>query len=147
MNPPLRLLVAFESLIGEPPDQIAGVPERDMWAACRWGQPDRWQVYVPDLEAQVLFTPRSIRNARNAVGRPIPPWARYLRGICHTLEADNLLPVDGGRLVVVGDEPHGPRYEFSLAMTLAAVCAACYEQQPTHAELVEWVERGMRALG
>ena len=142
MNPPLRLLVAFESLVAEPPDQLVGVEGREMWAAVRWGHQKRWHVHVPDLDAQVLFNPRSIKTGTSISGRPIPAWARYLRGVCEELGYLNLLPEDGARLVIVGDEPSGPRYDFTLAMTFAV---ACYEglQHPysTH-EIVELVERG-----
>lgn len=146
VNPPLRLLVAFETLVGEPPDFMLGVPGREMWVAGRPWLPGRWQFHVPDLEAQVLFTPHSLRRGRNAAGRPIPPWARYLAGVVRTLEDMALLPIQGAQLVVVADEPPGPRYEFALAMCLVVVCCDLTQTAVTSEQIVAWVERGTRGI-
>lgn len=147
LNPPLRLLVAFETLIQQPPELLMGVKGRDVWLAGVWGNHERWQVYVPDWEAQVIFSAASIAKRQNAAGRPLPLWARPLIAAWQMLGEAHQLPVEGARFVIVADEPPGPRYEFSVGLAFAA---ACYErasgQVPPTSALIDAVERRLRFI-
>jgi hypothetical protein len=132
LNPPLRLLTAFQQHFDKPPDEIVGVEGRDMWVAGDITGSGRWLLHAPDLAAQITFDTRSARAFRSAFGRPLPPWARYIAGVCAALDAQHLLGAPGGRLVMVGDEPPGPRYEYAMGMAFATL----YLSRSQHPELL-----------
>jgi len=144
VNPPLRLLVAFNRTLQQPPDVLTHVDGREMWLAGVWGYHGRWQVYAPDLDAQVILTARSVRQMQNAAGRTLPTWARPLAATCHALATMGRLPAAGARVMLAGDEPPGARYDFSMALVFAAACCEAYGEMSDTAALIDLVERALR---
>jgi len=146
VNPPLRLLVAFDALIQQPPEVLLTVDSRDVWLAGVWNYAERWQVCLPDLEAQVIFSAASLRKRQNAAGRLLPPWTRPLRAAWMALEEVHHLPAEGARFVIVADEPLGPRYEFSAALAFAAACYERVSRVPPTSTLIQQIERQLRLI-
>ena len=146
LNPPLRLLVAFEALIQQPPEVLLTVEGREVWLAGIWNYAERWQVCLPDLEAQVIFSAASLRRRQNAAGRPLPPWTRPLRAAWMALTSAHQLPAEGARFVIAADEPLGPRYEFSVALAFAAACFDRVGHVPPTPTLIQQIERQLRLI-
>ncbi|XWX03712.1 hypothetical protein VZO05_14490 [Aggregatilineales bacterium SYSU G02658] len=147
INPPLRLLVAFEALTQQPPEVMMGVAGREVWLAGVWGHHERWQVHVPDWEAQVIFNAASIAKRQNAAGRLLPPWARPLIAAWQMLDSAHHLPSEGARFVIVADDPPGPRYEFSVGLAFAAACyARSSGSVPPTSALIDALERRLRLI-
>jgi hypothetical protein len=146
VNPPLRLLVAFDALIQQPPEVLLTVEGREVWLAGIWNYAGRWQVCLPDLEAQVIFSAASLRRRQNAAGRPLPPWTRPLRAAWMALTSAHQLPAEGARFVIAADEPLGPRYEFSVALAFAAACFDRVGHVPPTPTLIQQIERQLRLI-
>lgn len=120
-NPPLRLLGAFQHSYPEnSPDWIARAPGRDMWIAAYPTGDGHFRISVPDLEAQTHFDRRSARSKQTVARRPLPGWARYLAGVVVML-SDQGMDFPGMCAVILGEEPSGPRYEYTLALALSAL--------------------------
>jgi hypothetical protein len=120
-NPPLRLLLAFqEAYPAVSPEHILKAPGRDMWIAAVAGQTDGYTIHAPDMTGRTTFNWRTAKNRRTILNRPLPKWARYPAGVI--VELGNMdmdaPPLDA---IVVGEEPSGPRYEFSMGIVVAAL--------------------------
>lgn len=121
MNPPIRLLTAFQEHQTHSPETLLQVPGREMWVAADLGNSHRYTLISPDMHGHTSFDRRSARQKRTVRGRPLPRWARYAAGVILELAQDDVL-LPGGTIVLVGDEPSGPRYEHALGMATAALC-------------------------
>lgn len=141
-NPPLRLLLAFEKTFPElSPQWILQSPGREMWVAARPGEPDRFTILAPDLEARVVFSLRSARTKTSILNRPLPRWGRYVAGVTLALRGTQYLEMEGLQAVVVGTEPPGPRYEHAVGMAIAALWHQIDDRPCTSDSLLELVER------
>lgn len=144
INPPLRLLSAFQShYVGKMPEYIVQATGREMWVAAITDQTPRFDIYAADLNRQARFTRRSARAKQTHIRRPLPAWARYPAGVIARL-CDDGLHLNGVQAVVVGAEAHGPRYDFSMGLAFATlwheVHGADYDEERLIA-LVEAVRR------
>jgi hypothetical protein len=122
---------------------VLKAPERDIWAAAARpleGEDDALTVCAPDLGARVTFNLRSARLKRTVLNRPLPRWARYPAGVLLALPLD----VPGLHIVMLGDEPAGPRYEHSLGVAFAALCSEVCATPIPAARLLELVEQVRR---
>lgn len=120
INPPLRLLAAAQEVLQVTPDYLVAVPSREMWVAAILQTRHDYTLVVPDLDAQVTFDLRSAKRKQTTRNRPLPRWARHPAGALRLLSTTDLnLP--GVQVVIIGDEPHGPRYNYALGMAFAAL--------------------------
>jgi galactokinase len=143
-NPPLRLLAAFQDACpGQPPEWIVRAPGREMWLAAIRVTLRQFTLIAPDLEARTTFDLRSARGRRTVDQRPLPRWAVYAAGVTLAL-VDQGLDITGLKLVAVGEEPPGPRYDYGLGMALAALWHDIYGLEYTIDRLIEVVDRARR---
>ena len=144
MNPPLRLLTAYQNAHGTTPDVLVEVPGRAMWLAAQPAESHRQMLTVPDLGGQATFDLQSAKQMRTVRSRPLPKWARIPAGVLLSLVTQPTMMFPGMACVVVGDEPTGPRYEYSLGMAYAALWYQLNEMtvnEPMLIELLEHVQR------
>lgn len=143
-NPPLRLLSAFHDVFPDiAPEFIVQVDGRDMWVAGVTTSTQEYTIHAPDIEGKVTFTWRTAKSKRTIMKRPLPKWARYPAGVVVELGA-NGLDVDGVTAIVIGDEPDGPRYDYALALTIAALWHELTDTDYTPASLQDVVEKVRR---
>lgn len=119
INPPLRLLGAFQQEAQKEPQEILQLEERAMWVAAELTGGYSYTVIVPDMDVRITLDRRSAKRKRTTRQRSIPNWALYIAGSIGILDRLGL-EMDGATLVIVGDEPIGPRYEHALGMAFAA---------------------------
>lgn len=120
INPPIRLLAAAQDALDTTPEIILAVPGREMWIAALVHQRHDWTLFVPDLDAQTRIDLRSAKRKQTTRNRPLPRWARHPAGVLVLLSATDL-QLPGLRVVILGDEPPGPRYEYALGMAFATL--------------------------
>lgn len=140
MNPPLRLLSAFQEHETHSPEVLLQVPGREMWVAATLGANHRYTIYSPDIQGHTSFDRRSAKQKRTVRGRPLPRWSRFAAGVILVMAEDDLL-LSGGTIVLVGDEPSGPRYEHALGMGIAALCYEQNERDYDVQDLLNIMER------
>lgn len=143
-NPPVRLLVAFQDAF---PEQaltwLVRVPGWEMWAAAATCDGHDLTLAVPDLEGQTTINLRSAKSKRTVTNRPLPRWARYPAGVLIVL-GEIGLEISGLNMVIVGEEPPGPRYEYALGAALAGMAHTIHARDYTQDTLVKLVERARR---
>lgn len=140
INPPLRLLAAFQQNRPGTPHWVLEVPGREMWVAAEVGQSGEYTILAPDLDGRTTFNRRSARSMRTVLSRPLPRWSRYIAGVTLALNDDGL-QVPGAYAVIVGEEPPGPRYEHALGMACAALWYAYNQEECALPELLDLMER------
>ncbi len=140
MNPPLRLLTAFQHYHSEPPAHLLPVPGREMWIAAVMGKKHFYTLLLPDSVTSITFDNRSARRGMTWAARPAAAHFRYVVAAARWLAWENLLPV-GGRIVVVGNEPPGPRYDHALGMAFITLAYACHERDINDTQLFGLMER------
>lgn len=115
-----------------------------MWIA---GTPhDSHEFYIGTLNplpSTARFDYRSAKLKRTVYKRPLPDWARYAAGVVLALMDDGLA-MGGFQAVFLGDEPAGPRYDFSVGVAFAAFCHEMNAQPYSPAALLDLTERVRR---
>jgi len=150
LNPPLRLLAAFQAAFpGQTPEILFPLTDRAVWIAARLSSADdRHTLANADADTTpITFTRQTAKQKRTIAGRPLPRWARFPAGVVMALAAINL-DAHGIEAVVCIDEPPGPRYEYALCLAFAALWAelaehplsAAGQRQIADAVLREYVE-------
>ncbi len=141
---PLRLLVQFQERYPEtPPEIILQAPGRDLYVMATPNESGRIVLDSVELNARALFTTHSAAYKQTITRRPLPKWARYAAGV--VLVCDDLgLSVNGLNAVVGGDEPTGPRYEYTLGVLLAALIHHTAGQIIPNSRLIELVDKARR---
>ena len=120
-NPPLRLLATFQMTYpSQRANWVMSAPERDMWVGASVYDSGQFSVTVPDLEAHTIFRIKSARIKRTVDNAPLPTWATYLAGVSVILSNAGMT-FPGADMVLAGEEPPGPRYEYSMGMAFAAL--------------------------
>ncbi len=118
-DPPIRLLTKFaEAFPEKSPQIVVQAPDREMWAAASFNGTAACKVFTADGTGRTTFSYQSAKRKQTIHRRPIPRWARYLAGVSVLLDVPEMPGVD---VVVCGDEPAGPRYDFSLGILFAAL--------------------------
>lgn len=135
-NPPLRLLAAFQQEFNKTPEWLVQMDGREMWIAAEITGTNAYTVIVPDLAVRLRFDRSSAKKKRSLRNRPLPDWARYLTGSVAIL-ARMGLEMPGATIVIAGDEPKGPRYNYSLGMAFAALWHEFNAQSYTNKTLLE----------
>ncbi len=143
-NPPLRLLVAFQQSFPDSlPDWVICAPGREMWIAAAAARDGEFTLVAADLEGRATFNLQSARVKRTVTQRPLPRWARYPAGVTLLL-AQAGVDVIGLRMVVMGDEPSGVRYDYALGMAFAALWHDLHSLPYTVDTLIDIVDRTRR---
>jgi len=127
MNPPVRLLIATQEHFHKAAEWLIDVPGREMWVAAQITNDYQYAITVPDLNAHTIFDRRGAKSKKTVRNRPLPRWARQIAGVLLVL-SDEGLAVPGVKVILLGDEPPGPRYEHALGMGFAALWYV-YNQQ------------------
>jgi len=81
INPPLRLLSAFQDAQGTTPEWLVEVPGRAMWLAAEPTNSHKQTVVVPDLDGRTVFNLQSAKKLHTIRSRPLPSWARLMAGV------------------------------------------------------------------
>ncbi|MEZ4672487.1 MAG: hypothetical protein R3E39_31685 [Anaerolineae bacterium] len=143
-NPPVLLLAAFNDMF---PDQVVEwltcAPGRDMWVAAASSPSAEFTVYSPEQDGKVTFSLQSAKSKITVLRRPLPRWARYPAGVALILAQDGL-DVTGLNIVMMGNEPPGPRFDYGMGMTFAALWHDLHQLPYTADGLIEIVDRVRR---
>jgi galactokinase len=132
--------MSANQLFNQPqPDWIVQAPGREMWMAGGTCDGDEYTLHGADFDSHATFSHRSAKSKQTVLKRPLPVWARYPAGVVIALN-DAGLDVPGLQAVLLGDEPHGPRYDFGLGLVVAAFCHELVGARYTPDELVDIVE-------
>ena len=120
-NPPLRLLTTFQlTYPSQRANWIIAAPDRDMWVGASIYDSGQFAVTVPDLEDSTAFRVKSARIKRTVDNTSLPSWVHYLAGVAVILSNAGMT-CPGADMVLAGEEPPGPRYEYSMGMAFAAL--------------------------
>ncbi len=120
-NPPLRLLATFQlTYPSQRANWVMSAPERDMWVGASIYDSGQFSVTVPDLDDTTIFRVKTARVKRTVNNTALPSWAYYLAGVSINLSNQGL-SFPGGDMVIAGDEPAGPRYDYSMGMVFGAL--------------------------
>ena len=118
-DPPIRLLAMFEQAFpSTSPQIVVQAPEREMWAAASFNGTAHYTVCRAESGARTTFSYQSAKRHETVHRRPLPSWARYIGGICVLLDVAQMPGID---VVVCGNEPSGPRYDFALGILFATL--------------------------
>ena len=143
-NPPLRLLTAINrSLDPQRPNHMFKLTQREMWVAAQPTARYWYRIEAPDLKRSVQFSHRSAKCYQSSLRRPLGRWARYVAGVVVQL-GDDGLPFPPFHMVVIGDEPLGPRYAFGMGLATARLCFELADLTATDAMLFQIVEQVRR---
>lgn len=140
-NPPLRLLAAFQMTYpSQRANWIIDTPDRDMWVGASIYDSGQFSVTVPDLEDETIFRVKSARIKRTVNNVALPKWAHYLAGVAVILSNDGMT-LPGADMVLAGEEPAGPRYEYSMGMAFAGLWYQYNAKPFTQSSLIDILER------
>ena len=120
-DPPVRLLMAFHQRLPlHDPDLLFQAPDRDLWLAAAYTSGEQTVLTALDLypDVAVTFTRQSALGRRTVLNRPLPRWARWAAGTLVLLNEPSLPPLTG---ILAGDEPPGPRYEYTISLLFGAL--------------------------
>lgn len=145
MNPPLRLLLAYQQRFSDEPAHLLPVPGREMWLAAHPSGDSNYTLLVPDLDGNTTFDQRSARDLRTTLKRPLPSWSRLCAGVV-VLLAERGLQLPGMVVVLAGDEPRGPRYEYALGMGFALLWHTVNGRECDAQCLIQVLERVRRSV-
>jgi galactokinase len=141
---PLRLLVQFQTRYPDtPPEIILQAPGRDLYVMATPTEKGRVILDSVELNARAVFSAHSAAYKQTITRRPLPKWARYAAGVL--LICDDLgLGIHGMNAVIGGDEPTGPRYEYTLGVLMAALVHHAAGQNIANSRLFELADRARR---
>lgn len=120
MNPPLRLLAAFQQASEKQPEHLVQLEGRVMWVAAELSGGFSYTVIVPDMDVRTTFDRRSAKLKKTTRNRTLPKWTHYMSGAVGILDRQGL-DMPGATVVIAGDEPPGPRYDHALGMAFVAL--------------------------
>jgi hypothetical protein len=117
-DPPIRLLAKFQELFpATSPQLVLKAPGREMWAAANFNSTTEIAVWSAEIGTRTTFTYQSAKQKQTIQRRPLPHWARYLAGASVYVDVAEMPGVD---VVVGGNEPLGPRYDYALGILFIA---------------------------
>lgn len=143
INPPLRLLTAFQKDIQKQPTHVYKVDGREIWVAAELLSGDAYTIVVPDMQWRIRFDRSSAKRQRSLTNRALPQWAKYIAGSLGLLERSGL-NIQGAHVVMSGDEPAGPRFEYALGMAFVALWHEVNSKLYTTQTLMEMVDEVQR---
>ena len=143
-SPPVMLLAAFnDSFPDQSVEWLIRAPGREMWVAASRADSAEFTVVAPELEGKATFSLQSAKGKLTVTRRPLPRWARYPAGVTLLL-AQNSLDILGLNMVMMGNEPSGPRFDYGLGMAFAALWHDLYALPYTVDTLIDVVDRARR---
>ena len=141
---PVRLLVQFQERYPDtPPEIVLQAPGRDLYVMATTNDSGRIVLDSVELDARAIFSPHSALYKQTVLRRPLPKWARYAAGVLLICE-DLGLNLSGLNAVVGGDEPTGPRYDYTLGVLIAALMHHTADQAIPNSRLIELVDKARR---
>lgn len=143
-DPPIRLLMAFHQRLPLlEPDLLFQAPDRDLWLAAAYTPGEQTVLTALDLypDVSVTFTRQSALGRRTVLNRPLPRWARWAAGTLVLLNDPPLPPLTG---ILAGDEPPGPRYEYTISLLFGALWYEWQRQPYLPGDLTALTERVRR---
>jgi hypothetical protein len=143
INPPLRLLTAFQKDIQKQPSHVYKIDGREIWIAAELLTGDAYTIVVPDMQWRIRFDRSSVKRQRSISHRPLPQWAKLLAGSLGILERAGLT-IQGAHVVLSGDEPAGPRFEYALGMAFVALWHEVNDKLYTTQALLDMVDEIQR---
>lgn len=143
-NPPVMLLAAFtEAFPTHVMQFLTRAPGREMWVAASYSGDETVTVVAPAVDGRATFNLQSAKIKQTITRRPLPRWARYPAGVTLLLAQDGLDLV-GLNMVVMGNEPAGPRFDYGSGMALAALWHDLHQLDYTIDTLIDIVDRARR---
>ncbi len=143
-NPPVMLLAAFSDAFPDLAVQwIIRAPGREMWIAAARAEDESFTLAAPELEVRTTFNLQSAKQKLTVLRRPLPRWAHYPAGVTLLLSRDGL-DVIGLQMVIMGEEPPGPRFDYGVGLAFAALWHELYEMPYTIDSLIDLVDRARR---
>lgn len=139
LNPPLRLLSAFQ----KEPSHVYKIDGREIWIAAELLPNERYTIVVPDRQWRIRFNRSSAKRQRSLSNRPLPQWAKYMAGSISILERAGLT-LQGAHVVLSGDEPAGPRFDYALGMAFVALWHEVNDKLYTTQNLTDFVDEIQR---
>jgi hypothetical protein len=139
INPPLRLLAAFQHEVKKEPGHVYKIDGREMWVAAELLGGEAYTIVVPDRQWRIRFDRSSVKRKRSHSNRPLPQWAKYMAGSLGSLERAGL-KIQGAHIVMSGDEPAGPRFEYALGMAFLALWHEVNEKLYTTQNLLDLMD-------
>lgn len=143
-DPPIRLLMAFHQRLPLlDPDLLFQAPDRDLWLAAAYTPGEQYVLTALDLypDVSVTFTRQSALARRTVLNRPLPRWSRWAAGALVVLGDPPLPPLTG---ILAGDEPPGPRYEYTISLLFGALWHEFNRQPYLPGDLTALAERVRR---
>lgn len=141
---PVRLLVRFQQHYPDiEPQIVLQAPGRDLWVMAVITDQALITLDAVELNARTHFSLHSARYKQTVLHRPLPRWARYAAGVIVQMD-QSMLSIPGINAVVSGDEPPGPRYEYTLGVLFAALLHTFHEAPYTHTQLIDITEKARR---
>lgn len=143
-NPPVMLLAAFsEAFPNDVMQFLTRAPGREMWVAASYSGDEAVTVVAPEVDGRAMFNLQSAKSKQTVTRRPLPRWARYPAGVTLMLARDGL-DLIGLNMVVMGNEPPGPRFDYGSGMAFAALWHEIYQLDFTIDTLIDIVDRARR---
>lgn len=143
-SPPVLLLAAFYDAFPDyTVEHLTRAPGREMWVAASHSGTAEFTVVAPELEGKATFSLQSAKSKLTVTRRPLPRWARYPAGVTLLL-AQSGVDMTGLNMVMMGNEPTGPRFDYGLGMAFAALWHDLNELPYTVDTLIELVDRARR---
>jgi hypothetical protein len=139
------LLAAFQQEFNKTPDWLIAVKGREMWVAAEMRGGFPYTVIAPDMGVRIRFDRSSAKRKRTLRQRPLPAWSRYLVGSLAIL-ARMGLEMPGATIVIAGDEPLGPRYDYNLGLAFAALWFEFNQREHTNQTLLDIMEDVQKSL-
>jgi hypothetical protein len=144
LNPPVRLLSAFNEAFPESDlTWVVNPPGHAAWAAAALSGRLEYTLALPDAEGRVTFSMQSARLGQSILKRPLPKWVRYPAGALLLLDSTGV-ETDGLNILLLVDEPAGPRFDYALGTGVAALWHEVAGRAYTPAALIELVDRTRR---
>lgn len=143
LNPPLRLLTAFQNDMQKEPSHVYKIDGREIWIAAELLPHESYTIVVPDRQWRIRFDRSSAKRQRSLTHRPLPQWAQLIAGSLGILERAGL-KIQGAHVVLSGDEPAGPRFDYALAMAFVALWHEVNDKLYTTQNLIDFVDEIQR---
>lgn len=143
-NYPVRLLSAFSAAFPESDlTWVVNPPGHAVWAAAAANGGLEYTLALPDAEGKVTFSLQSARTGQTILKRPLPKWARYPAGALLLLDAIGG-EIGGLNILLLVDEPPGPRVDYALGTAVAALWHEVVGRGYSPASLIDLVDRTRR---
>jgi hypothetical protein len=141
---PLHLLSTFQTYFpGKRPTHTVQAVGYEAWAAGLPTDDARFTLACAELGGRAAFTWQSARRGEGVNHRPLPQWAQLPARVMVKLCAEGL-DVPGLSVALMGERPNTPRFEYGLAVAVAALLHALHDRPYTPDSLVKLIDAAKR---